>query len=199
MQNYTNGSTIWVQRTAGFLDATATFFGPFPNSTNIMFEAECELSSTCDVDQLSFKAYLARWLAGTSMLAPFTAGRVGTLLRTSAAGAAAACTGGPYGNTCGAKWYINGSDGTGGLGQQLSAVEVIYALLVNETAPPITLNNVRIRDEPATVTSLRPLPAAPSSTAKPLYGADNEATKVSGALFAFPLTIALAILFAITM
>ena len=199
MQNYTNGSTIWIQRTSGFLDATATFFSPFPNSTNIMFEAECEFSSTCDVDQLSMKAYLARWLAATSMLAPFTAGRVGTLLRTSAMGAAAACTGGPYGNTCGTKWYINGSDGTGGLGQQLSAVEVMYALLVNETEPPMTLNNVRIRNEPPAVMSLRPLPAAPSSTATPLYGADNEASKVSGVLFAFFSTFALAILFATIM
>ena len=97
MQNYTNGSTIWVQRTSGFLEATATFFSPFANSSNIMFEAECELTGTCDVDQLSFKAYLARWLAGTSLMAPFTAGRVGMLLRASAIGASYACTGGPYG------------------------------------------------------------------------------------------------------
>ena len=201
MQNYTNGSTIWVQRTSGFLDATGTFFSPFPNSTNIMFEAQCELSSTCNVDQMSMKAYLARWLASTSILAPFTAGRVGTLLRTSAIGAAAACTGGPYGNTCGMKWYINGSDGTSGVGQQLSAMEVMYALLVNETEPPMTLSNVRIRDEPPSVTSLRPLPAPPSSTAKPLYGADSEASKVSGVLLAFSSTLALAlvILFALMM
>lgn len=97
MQNYTNGSITWVQRTSGFLDAATTFFSPFPNASNIMFEAQCELASTCDVDQLSFKAYLARWLAGTSQLAPFTAGRVGELLRASAIGASAACTAGPYG------------------------------------------------------------------------------------------------------
>lgn len=97
MQNYTNGSSVWVQRTSGFLDATATFFSPFENASNIMFEAECELKGTCDVDQLSFKAYLSRWLAGTSLMAPFTAGRVGTLLRESAIGASYACTGPPYG------------------------------------------------------------------------------------------------------
>jgi mannan endo-1,6-alpha-mannosidase len=199
MQNYTDGSAVWVQRTSSFLDATATFFSPFPNSTNIMFEAQCELSSTCNVDQVSMKAYLARWLAGTSILAPFTAGRVGTLLRASALGAAAACTAGPYGNTCGNKWYISGSDGTSGLGQQLSAVEIMYALLVNETSPPMTLSNVRIRDEQPSATSLRPLSAPPSSSAIPLYGADNEASKVSGVLFAFFSAFALAIVFAIIM
>ena len=127
MQNYTNGSSIWAQRISGFLDAMATFFSTFLNSTNVMFEAECGLSSTYNVDQVSMKAFLARWLADASILAPFTAGRVGTLLRASAIGAAAACTAGPYGNTCGNKWYINDSDGTTRLGQQLSVVDYIRA------------------------------------------------------------------------
>jgi mannan endo-1,6-alpha-mannosidase len=173
MQNYTNGSSIWVRRTFGFLDATATFFSPFLNSSNVMFEAQCELSSTCNVDQVSMKAYLARWLADTSILAPFTAGRVGALLRASALGAAAACTAGPYGNTCGSKWYINNSDGTSGLGQQLSAAEVIYALLVNETEPPKTLSHIRTRDESRSAISLRLPQATPRSTAGPLYSANN--------------------------
>jgi len=199
MQNYTNASTIWVERTSGFLDATATFFSPFKNATNIMFEAQCELTSRCDVDQLSMKAYLARWLAGTSLLAPFAAGRVGTLLRASAIGAASACTAGPYGNTCGEKWYIDGSDGTSGLGQQLSAMEVMYALLVNETAPPMTVNDVQIRNEPAAVTSLNPVPAAPSMTAKPLYGHKNEAGAGSGVLSSRLLYLAAVALFAMNL
>jgi mannan endo-1,6-alpha-mannosidase len=168
MQNYTNGTQLWVDRVAGFLDAITTFVSPYPNSTYIMFEAMCEQRSACNVDQASFKAYLARWLAATSLLAPFTAGRVGTILQTSAMGAAAACTAGPYGNTCGAKWYINASDGTSGLGQQLAAMEVMYALLVNETTPPAYLPNVAIRNEPANVTSVAP--ALPSDTRRPLVG-----------------------------
>ena len=180
MQNYTNASVIWVQRTAGLLDATATFFSPYPNATNIMFEAECETSETCNVDQYSMKAYLARFLASTSVLAPFTAGKIASLLRASAIGAASACVAGPFGNTCGAKWYINGSDGTSGLGQQLSAMEVMYSLLVNATSPPMVLGNVRIRDEPPTVTSIlvqMTQPAQPSNSARPLYDSGNEATK----------------------
>lgn len=148
MQNYTNAADKWVTRTAGLLGATATFFSPFPNATNIMFEAQCERSSTCNVDQYSMKAYLARWLAGTSLLAPFTALRIGELLRASAVGAAGACTAGPANSTCGSKWYIAASDGTSGLGQQLAAMEVLYALLVNDAAPPSVLNSVRILDAP---------------------------------------------------
>lgn len=143
MQNYTNAAERWVTRTKGLLDATATFFSPFPNATNIMFEAKCEKSSECNVDQLSMKAYLARWLAGTSLLVPDMAGRIGELLRASAIGASEACTAGPFGNTCGAKWYIGTSDGTSGLGQQLSAMEVMYSLLVNETVPPSVLGSVK--------------------------------------------------------
>ena len=83
-------------------------------------------------------------------------------------GAAAACTAGPYGNTCGTKWYINSSDGTSGLGQQLAAMEVFYALLVNETIPPGKLPNVIIRDVPVNATSIAPI--LPSDTSSPLVG-----------------------------
>lgn len=63
----------------------------------------------------------------------------------------------------------------------------------------MTLNNVHIRNEPPTVTYLEPLPAPPSSTAKPLYGAENKASKVLGVLFALLLTVLFAILFAVIM
>jgi mannan endo-1,6-alpha-mannosidase len=174
MQNYTNASSIWVDRTSGFLDATATFLSPFPNATNIIFEAECEKDLTCNVDQYSFKAYLVRWLADTSITAPFTAGRIAPILQTSAIGAAAACTAGPYGNTCGAKWYINGSDGTSGLGQQLGAMEVMYSLLANEAEGPRTPSNVQIRDEPEiATTSTFPIMQSTTSS-RPLFDSTSE-------------------------
>ena len=175
LQNYTNASSLWVDRTAGLLEATATFVTPFPNATDVIFEAMCEKDSACNVDQSSMKAYLVRYLAGTSLLAPFTAGRVGQILRRSAIGASYACTAGAFGNTCGAKWYTNASDGTSGLGQQLSAMEVMYALLVNETAPPDTLSTVHIRAEPLNVTSILSDPARPTDGARALYGSVNGA------------------------
>lgn len=99
MANYTNNAQVWVDRTTGLLSATDSFFTPFTNATNIMFEAACELQSVCNVDQLSMKAYLSRWMSASSIVAPYIAGRVGTLLRASALGAASACTSGTYGNS----------------------------------------------------------------------------------------------------
>lgn len=172
LQNYTNSSEIWVERTNGLLDATSTFISPYKNGSGILFEAQCELDYSCDVDQLSMKAYLARWLAGTSQMAPWTAGRIGGLLRTSALGAAASCSGPPDGNTCGVRWYTQGFDNRTGVGQQLSAMEVMYALLVNETSPPATGPNVVIRDAADNITFTAGIPTStgPSSpTARPLY------------------------------
>lgn len=178
MQNFTNSIT-WVQRTSGLLDATSVFFSPFPNSTNIMFEPECETTNpmSCNTDQQSMKAYLTRWLAGTSLMAPFTAGRIGTLLQTTAKGAASACTGGSYGNSCGTRWYINGYDGTTGLGQQIAALEAITALLVNQTAPPGTMQgtNKNTTQPYHTPTTIAPAPTV-GSTGQPLHDPPKQPT-----------------------
>jgi mannan endo-1,6-alpha-mannosidase len=202
LTNYTNSSTIWVQRTAGLLSATDTFISPYKNSTNIVFEAYCELAGIvadrlnihlvstdrfagdCNIDQLSMKAYLIRWLASTSVLAPFTAARVGTILRTSAPGAAAACGGGSSGRDCGLKWYINGSDGTTGLGQQLAVLEVMYALSVNQTTPPKTEPHVTIALQAANITDIllaatATLPS-PTGTARPLFDGPKGAAGAVG-------------------
>lgn len=185
LQNYTNGSAPWPERTAGLLDAATTFITPFRNATNIIFEAECELDMSCNVDQLSMKAYLVRWLAATSLVAPFTTSRVGEILRSSAEGAAAACTGGASGNSCGSKWYIGGWDGTDGLGQELCAMEAMAALMVNDTNPPATLPNVVIQTAsptstptPTSTSSTNPAtterPPTPTDTSRPLY--DSKAS-----------------------
>lgn len=171
LQNYTNASSvdnIWFIRTNGLLEATQTFFSPFKNATNVMFEAQCEIINNCNVDQLSKKAYMARWLAGTSLMAPNTAGRIGAMLQASAAGAAQACSGGLDGRTCGFRWYTGGFDGNTGVGQQLSAMEIMYTLLVNQTAPPQTLSNVIIRDAPENLTVPAPEPGE-TETPRPLH------------------------------
>lgn len=168
MANYTNNTQIWVDRTTGLLAATDTFFTPYPNATDIMFEAACELQTSCNVDQWSMKAYLARWLATSSIVAPYIAGRVGTLLRASALGAVSACTSGAYGNTCGSKWYVKGFDGVTGLGQQLSALEVVTGLLANGSMAPRHQPQVTIAFPTALPTSVVPT-ADPTSTANPLH------------------------------
>lgn len=128
----TTKQPIWKERTLGLLNASDVFFSPFSNVTGIMFEAACEPYNKCNNDQYSFKAYLARWLAKTMILAPFTAKTIRPLLETSARAAAKSCSGGTDGVTCGTKWWVGDYDGKTGVGQQLSALEVIQSLLIED-------------------------------------------------------------------
>lgn len=140
MYNYTNGSQIWRDRLSGFLSHVNTFF---PDQYgNVMMEG-CEPKQTCNIDQVSFKAYLARWFAVAVQLAPFTAGQIIPHLQKSAKAAAQTCVGTsttsskPY--QCGNRWYWQGFDGNGGVGQQLAALSVISANLVTQAPPPYTV------------------------------------------------------------
>lgn len=152
LANYTN-SQLWVDRTIGLLDWSVNFFSPFSNATGIMYEAQCETNMICNYDQLSFKAYLARWMAASAQMVPSIQNAVELLLRPSAQAAARSCSGGSDGVTCGAKWYLDvGWDGSWGLGQELSALEVIQGLLVNQTAPPVVGPKVKIVPEVLTST-----------------------------------------------
>ncbi|MCJ1408296.1 hydrolase 76 protein [Ptychographa xylographoides] len=139
MYNYTNGSTIWEERVQGLLNATDAFFSTDGSSPGVMFEAACETIGTCNTDQLSFKAYLSRWMAASTTMAPFIYKPVMVKIRASALAAAQQCSGGTDGVTCGQKW-INGAtwDGTSGVGQQMSALEVIQSNLVQNSTPPFT-------------------------------------------------------------
>lgn len=168
LSNYTNLTQIWIDRTTGLMSATDSFFSPFPNATDIMFEAACELASTCNVDQWSMKAYLARTLASSSVVAPYIAGKVGRLLRASASGASTACTSGYYGNTCGSKWFLGFFDGIAGLGQQLSAFDVVTGLLANDSAALQHQTQVTISYPTAFPTTIVET-STPGSTAPPLH------------------------------
>lgn len=137
MYDYSNSSSMWGMRVAGLVNATASkFFSPYQNATNIMFEQQCETASVCNTDQQSFKAYLSRWMAKTSVLVPTVAGTIWPLLQASAEGAAQSCSGSDNGLTCGTKWYTGKWDGTSGLGQELAALEVIDSLLIGSTPGP---------------------------------------------------------------
>ncbi|KAH0541811.1 hypothetical protein FGG08_003766 [Glutinoglossum americanum] len=136
MYNITN-SDKWKNRTQGILDATSVFFSTSP--PDVMFEVACENINSCNVDQRSFKAYLARWMAAATKMAPFIEPIVVPKLRTSAQAAAAQCIGGPSSNTCGIKWTQGATwDGSTGVGEQMSALEVIQSTLINTVAPPVT-------------------------------------------------------------
>jgi mannan endo-1,6-alpha-mannosidase len=130
MQDHT-GDAKWATRTTGLLGAAASSFF----QSNVMAE-KCEKDGSCNVDQMSFKAYLSRWLAATAVLVPSTQATIAPLLDTSASGAAASCAGGPNQEACGLRWYIDHWDGSQGVGQQLSALEVIHGLLHTGAAAP---------------------------------------------------------------
>jgi mannan endo-1,6-alpha-mannosidase len=178
MFDYTKGDNVWKDRTAGFLKRAETlFFNPMQESNNIMYEAACETGETgrhCNLDQQSFKAYLARFMAKTAIMAPFTKDNITKLLKASAAGAALSCSGGADKSTCGSKWYTGNWDGTSGVGQQLSALEVTQALLTikrnimpakKDAAPPQPKPSSTPAASPAPVSSSQANVPSPSSQA----------------------------------
>lgn len=132
-----NATSPWPNRTQELLDAAArVFFSPFDNATGIMYEFMCEESSTCDVDQLSFKAYLSRWMVAATQMVPILKEQILDLITPSAAAAAESCSG-DNASICGTKWYVSGWDSTQGLGQQLAALDTIQGLLINDTQPAL--------------------------------------------------------------
>lgn len=137
MYNATNGSDIWQTRLTQVLDGAVEFF--FNNS--IMYERACQGSGTCNNDQRSFKSIFSRMLGLTSVLAPFTRDTIDPLIKASAEGAAKSCTGGTDGHTCGLDWTLGHHDGYYGLGEQMSALEIMQNLLINDIPGPYTADN----------------------------------------------------------
>ncbi|GAB7358870.1 hypothetical protein MBLNU230_g4093t1 [Neophaeotheca triangularis] len=106
------------------------------DETNILYEVACAPQGNCNVDQLAFLALAARGLTNVQALVSDedsesgtrdTSARINQVLRASARAAAASCTGGDQGTLCGSDWTDQEYDGSEGLGQQLSALEVILA------------------------------------------------------------------------
>ena len=104
-----------------------------------MVEVACEPQESCNYDQPSFKAYLARWMAATTQIAPFTENFVMKKIRASATGAAGQCSGPPDGGTtCGRRWYQGSWDNKQGVGEQMSALSVIQANLIQKVNSPVS-------------------------------------------------------------
>jgi mannan endo-1,6-alpha-mannosidase len=128
----------WKDRLDGLLGGARVFF---MQDTKIMTEAACESVDRCNTDQQSFKAYLSRWYAAVTKWAPYTHDDIMSLLRPSAVAAAKQCTGGDNGRMCGLKWYEDEWDGTTGVGQQMAAMEVTLACMIDERRSPYTAHN----------------------------------------------------------
>lgn len=99
----------------------------------------CEASKNCNVDQRSFKAYLARWMAATAVVAPFTYSTIKPMLLSTASAAAAQCIGGTNGRMCGGRWTEGAVwDGQSGIGEQMAALSVIQGCLIDYVKAPVT-------------------------------------------------------------
>ncbi|KAF3762016.1 family 76 glycoside hydrolase [Cryphonectria parasitica EP155] len=144
MYNYTAGQTdnttmsngetaFWEGEVNSLLNGTLRVF--FPD--DIAHEVACEDGGTCTSDMLSFKGYVARWLAMTTQLAPFTRDRIMKVLRTSAQAAVKTCTGGTSGRMCGFKWHQQTWDNTIGAGQQMNVLATLVSLLATNTAETV--------------------------------------------------------------
>lgn len=136
MYNYTNGSPLWRNRTELLLNRTLDVF--FPN--DIGFEAACEGALIyCTIDMFSQKAFLTRWMAATTKVAPWSYEPIMRRLRASAQAAAQQCCGGANGRQCGLSWAKRGAwDGTQGVGQQMAALEVVQSLLIKQAKETVT-------------------------------------------------------------
>ncbi|KAK6503769.1 hydrolase 76 protein [Arthrobotrys musiformis] len=136
MYNFTTGEKreYWREQIDSVLNATlATFIDA---ETGALKEIQCQETDTCNMDQRSFKAYLARWMGYTAQVAPYTYSTIMPHLRKNAQLAAATCIGEPRGTACGQKWNIGAQwDGKHGLGEQINAMEVIQNIIPSVSPP----------------------------------------------------------------
>lgn len=125
LYSHTNNQT-WLGHVKNLLTTIeASFF-----KNKVMYERACEDAGTCNNDQKSFKSVFSRFLSQTAALVPDVYDDIRPLIVASAQAAAKACTG--PGNACGVKWTTGQYDGETGLGQQISAMEVITSLLATQ-------------------------------------------------------------------
>ncbi|KAF2670502.1 mannan endo-1,6-alpha-mannosidase DCW1 [Microthyrium microscopicum] len=127
---YTNGEQKWKNRLNGLLGNTQKVFFPENYGGKTMVEYACEPLKNCNKDQRSFKAYLARWLAVSAQLAPFSQGTIIPWIQTSAQNAAKACSNTDKGLACGRVWYENKDDGERDVGNQMTAMSVVQSNLI---------------------------------------------------------------------
>ncbi|KAK2614058.1 hypothetical protein N8I77_000918 [Diaporthe amygdali] len=149
-----DAASTWLQRTEGLLQGSKSFFTPYSNATNIMYEHACEQVDLCNTDMKSFKGYLSRFMYASTLMVSSIQDTVQELLNTSATAAANSCSGGEDSATCGQKWYVGGFDGSVGLGQQMCALETVQGHLARQAAAPLGKGEIKdVRQSSATETA----------------------------------------------
>ncbi|ANB11543.1 Dcw1p [Sugiyamaella lignohabitans] len=133
LYDFTN-DTKWLTRAQLLMERGSSIYF----DDGVMFEAACQNTGRCNNDQRSFKAIYSRFLGLTAQLAPPMADQIMNLLSSSAAAAAISCSGGTDGHTCGLNWNVGKWDGVWGLGEQMSALEVMQNTRALQIAKPLT-------------------------------------------------------------
>ena len=154
-------SSAWKTVADGTALAADKTFATTPSSPkeNVISEVSCQKQNNCPADILAFRAILARGMATYLAMTKDNAtvhANVVTVLRDSAEGAAAQCSGGASGTECGSDWWTSKYDGKTGLSENLSALEVILA---NMPAKKVETNTV------STTAAVTPTGAGASPTA----------------------------------
>lgn len=129
---------IWKTRAKLIMDAGLKYY---VDKQGYMQETTCAPSKRCNNDQRLFRSLWLRCLHLTMHLIPETKGTIYPYIQKLAQGAANSCSGGSDGVTCGMDWSNATWDGYFGLGEQMLALEVILATLVDEVPAPFTADN----------------------------------------------------------
>lgn len=132
LYNFTQ-DPFWLTATNDLVKGSSEFF-----RDQVMYERACQDGDNCNNDQRFFKGVFARCLGLTALLVPELKSSVMPLLESSASAAAQACSGGTDGHTCGLNWETSGWDGKYGLGEQVSALEMIQSVLTPEEPAPLS-------------------------------------------------------------
>lgn len=140
LYNHT-GESKWLDRAYMIWNRAQVFF----NNT-VMYEAACQPTGRCNTDQLCFKGIFSRFLGLCMLTAPEMQTDIWPYIIGSAEAAAGSCSGGSDGHTCGFNWFVNGWDGTWGLGQQIDALDLFNTLLINNMPGPYTMAQLNKND-----------------------------------------------------
>lgn len=114
------------------LGGIASTIEPIFTKDDILYEVACAPSNNCNTDQLAFRAPLARALANVRDMASDNnaTSQIDSIINASSQGAAASCgRGDDEIARCGSDWASTASDDPTGLGQDLSALEMLLAVV----------------------------------------------------------------------
>lgn len=117
--------SVWSDRAEKLWRRAKTMF----QDNKIMYEATCQPHHNCNNDQRAFKAIFSQSLGYAARYLPSQRDEIMEYLNASAIAAARTCSGGKDKRTCGLDWTAAKWDGVFGLGEQLSALQVIQTTL----------------------------------------------------------------------